>query len=51
MGELFIFVSVVKMVNFCFSGEHKEFIGINKFGASWTNDQNKNMTCLLINPI
>ena len=51
MVELFIFVSVVKMVNFCFGGEHKEFIGINKFGASWTNDQNKNMTCLLINPI
>jgi len=28
-------------INFCFNGGDKEFIGITKFGASWTNNKDK----------
>ena len=30
-----------KLINFSFNGGVKEFIGITKYGAIWTNDQQK----------
>lgn len=32
---------MVELINFCFSDGDKEFIGIAKYGAIWTNKQQK----------
>ena len=30
-----------ELINFCFNGGDKEFIGITRYGAIWTNSQEK----------
>ena len=40
-----------EFINFCFNGGDKEFIGITRGCAIWTNSQQKDRDCILIKNI